>query len=88
MFNSAESGKLIKEFNHERSIRRTVKLLENKHKRIKDDLEQLISHISLLVPIAGLSASDPRYNDLLIDAITRLENEPFAQLLLQLIQNK
>jgi hypothetical protein len=74
---------LADEFRRERSIRRAVAVLEAKRQRIRDDIEQLISHITLLVPPSS-SARDA-YN-MLEDAAGRLGDDAFAQLLLHVLQ--
>ncbi|WP_254657999.1 hypothetical protein [Pleurocapsa sp. PCC 7327] len=68
------------EFVRERSIRRTVKVLEAKRKRIREELEQLIQHLDLLVPSSATSS------DLLQEAIQRIGDDAFSQLLMQLMQ--
>jgi|GEM_PF-4939507 len=72
---------LLMELKRERSIRRAVKVLETKRNGIKEELQQLIKHIALLVPTANESNSE-----LLQEAVKRLEDDGFAQLLLQIIQ--
>ena len=41
---------LLVEFARERSIRRTVRVLQAKRSRLKKELNQLLIHLSLLVP--------------------------------------
>lgn len=76
----SQNYQLADEFRRERSIRRAVTVLEMKRRRIRDDIEQLISQISLLMPP---SSSDREASALLEDAAGRLGDEVFVQLLLQ-----
>jgi hypothetical protein len=80
MCDRPEPDSLMTEFVRERSIRRTVKVLEGKRKRIREELEQLIQHLDLLVP----SSATP--SDLLQEAVERIGDDAFGQLLLQLMQ--
>ncbi|AFY78487.1 MAG: hypothetical protein IGR93_20015 [Hydrococcus sp. C42_A2020_068] len=80
MCDRSEPDSLMTEFVRERSIRRTVKVLEAKRKRIREELEQLIQHLDLLVPSSATSS------DLLQEAIQRIGDDAFSQLLMQLMQ--
>lgn len=80
MCDRPEPDSLMAEFVRERSIRRTVKVLEAKRKRIREELEQLIQHLDLLVPSSATSS------DLLQEAVGRIGDDAFGQLLLQLMQ--
>lgn len=78
---------LSTEFQRERSIRSTVKLLEGKRQRIREELEQLIAHITLLVPsLAKSTNSSTDRAKVLQDAVKRLDDEAFAQLFLAILQ--
>ncbi|MDJ0718970.1 MAG: hypothetical protein QNJ54_32885 [Prochloraceae cyanobacterium] len=78
---------LLTEFRRERSIRRTVKVLEAKRKRIRDELEQLIAHAAMLIPLEKSSISANQTNsDLLQEAVERMGDDAFAQLLLQILR--
>ncbi len=83
-----EEKVLSQKFLRELSIRRSVKLLEGKRKRIKEEIEQLITHISLLVPIAakGCPTSPENHTELLQEAVNRLGDDAFAQLFIQILQ--
>jgi hypothetical protein len=71
----------------EESIRRTLKVLDAKRRSIREELEQLILHMTLLIPLTGIAATSPdSYADLLQDAIQQLEDDAFARLLLQVLQ--
>lgn len=83
MDNRSPDYKLADEFRRERSIRRAVAVLAAKRQRIRDDIEQLISHISLLVPPS--SSGLETYN-VLEDAAERLGDDAFTQLLLHVLQ--
>jgi hypothetical protein len=83
----SESDALLAEFQRERSVRRTVQVLQFKRSRIREDLLQLVKHLSVLVPLTrGVSASGDSQSDLLIEAIGRLDDDSFSQLLLQIIE--
>lgn len=70
------------------SISRAAKVLDAKRQRIREELEQLIYHIALLVPLAGDGNSSTEfYCQLLQDAVERLGDRAFAQLLLQVLQD-
>jgi hypothetical protein len=71
----------------EASIRRTVQVLESKRKRIREELVQLILHISLLVPLADVSThSGEVYTALLQESVQQLGDEAFAELFLQILK--
>lgn len=80
-----EPDALLTEFRRERSVRRTVTVLEAKRKRIRQELRQLIQHLALLIPAEPLVADRPQ-SDLLQEAAKRLGDEAFAELLLQILQ--
>ena len=94
MLESLEQDVLLADFLQQRaqhlrecSIRRTVQLLEAKRRRIREELEQLIGHIALLVPLTGAANnSTESHSQLLRDAVEQLGDEAFAQLLLQVLQ--
>lgn len=50
--------------------------------RINDDLNQLVTHLSLLVPLKN-SNSD---RDVLLEALSRLETDGFTELLKKIIE--
>ena len=83
-----EPDALLQEFRRERSVRRTVNILEAKRLEIRRDLQRLITHIALLLPA---SAQDKINNDLptdlLEEAAKRLGDEAFTDLLLQLLNH-
>jgi hypothetical protein len=80
---------LLIELERERSIRRTVRLLCAKRSRIRDELDRLISHLSLLVAIPHKTAEDPQpESDILIEAAKRLNDPVFTDLLIQIIQER
>lgn len=80
---------LLAELEKERSIRRTVRLLHAKRSRIMEDLDRLVSHLSLLVPLPdkSLEGSKPK-SDILIEAAKRIEDPIFTDLLIKIIQEK
>jgi hypothetical protein len=88
MDNRPTPDALLREFRRERSIRRAVTVLEAKRKHIREELEQLIQHITLLIPLASVSPTTPNSRaELLQDALERLGDDAFAQLLLQILQD-
>jgi hypothetical protein len=86
MSEPSEQDVLAGEFYKERYIRRTLAVLQAKRKRIRDELQQLVTHLNLLVPLAKNYPLNDDRADLLEEAATRLEDEAFAQLLMQVIK--
>lgn len=86
MSNRQDEHGLSQEFRQERSIRRVVDVIETKRRRVRDDLEQLISHIALLVPCTGANCFSEQTYGAIEDAVQRLGDDAFAQLLLQVLQ--
>ncbi|NET33982.1 MAG: hypothetical protein F6K19_18490 [Cyanothece sp. SIO1E1] len=77
------------DFRKECSVRRTARVLELKKKSIQDELEQLLKHMALLVPsmeTIGQSAADGRAQ-LLEEALERLGDQAFTDLVLQVMNN-
>jgi hypothetical protein len=83
MEDPSRSSDLIKEFTRERSIRRILRVLIAKRSRINDDLNQLVTHLGLLVPL-NQNQGD---NDILSEALNRLDNDGFSELLKQIIED-
>lgn len=80
---------LVLELERERSIRRTASLLSAKRSRMRDELDRLISHLSLLVSIPHKTAEDPQpESDILIEAARRINDPVFTELVIQLIQER
>lgn len=80
---------LVLELERERSIRRTARLLYAKRSRIREDLDRLISHLSLLVAVPRRADEDPQpESDILIEAVTRIDDPVFTDLLIQIIQER
>lgn len=80
---------LLLELERERSIRRTARLLCAKRLRMRDELDRLIAHLSLLVAIPRKTAEDPHpESDILIEAAKRIDDPIFTELLVQLIQER
>ncbi len=82
MSDSSTPDALAVELRRERSIRRTLKLLEVKRNQMRADLRQFVTHLTLLLPNKPVK-SDPK---LLTEAIERLGDDAFAQLLTQILQ--
>jgi hypothetical protein len=80
---------LLVELERERSVRRTASLLYAKRSRIRDELDRLISHLSLLVSIPRKTAEDPQPESaILIEAARRIDDPVFTELVIQLIQDR
>lgn len=80
---------LLAQLERERSIRRTAKLLYAKRSRIIDELDRLISHLSLLVAVPRKTLDDPQpESDLLIEAAKRINDPIFSDLIVQVIQDR
>lgn len=80
---------LLKELERERSIRLTARLLYAKRSRVIDELDHLISHLSLLVAIPHKTSDDPYLeSDLLIEAAKRIDDPIFSNLLIEIIQKR
>lgn len=80
---------LLVELERERSVRRTASLLYAKRSRIRDELDRLISHLSLLVAVPRKTAEDPQpESDILIEAAKRIDDPVFTDLVIQLIQER
>ncbi|MEC4983697.1 MAG: hypothetical protein SAJ37_12160 [Oscillatoria sp. PMC 1068.18] len=78
---------LSQEFRHERTIRRTAALLDRKRQRIREDIQQLIAHMAFLVPTIDLSQpGSETQTDLLQEALLRLGDDAFAQMVVQIMQ--
>ncbi|MGF1541736.1 MAG: hypothetical protein ACFCU5_15025 [Pleurocapsa sp.] len=90
MDNPSQGDRLLMEFQTERSIRRVAQLLQDKRSRIRDDLQQLIDHLSLFVPQAAPTDNNRVVNntDILLEAAHRLNDEIFTELLVQIIQTR
>ncbi|BAU66979.1 hypothetical protein STA3757_43850 [Stanieria sp. NIES-3757] len=82
-----EKDALVIEFKKERSIRRTIRVLKAKRSQIRKDLVQLITHLSMLMPL-GKFASTTQLSDvdILKEALARLDDDVFAQLLIEVLQ--
>lgn len=80
---------LLAELERERSIRRTVRLLYAKRSRVIDELDRLISHLSLLVAVPRQTSEDPHpESDLLIEAAKRIDDPIFTNLIIQIIEQR
>ena len=70
----------------ELSIRRTVRVLKAKRSRIRDDLNQLVTHLSLLVPRSKEHGSLRQSSaEIILEALERLDDDAFTQLLTQVM---
>jgi hypothetical protein len=74
-------------FRRECSVRRALDVLSVKHRRIEADLQQFVQHLRLLVPGIELSPT-ARLNEfeILEEALARLEDEAFADLVLRVLE--
>ena len=73
-------------FRRERSVRRTAKVLAAKRQRIREDLGQLLAHLGLLVPATTQVARKPS-DDMLREALGRLEDDAFAQWVMKIVED-
>ena len=80
---------LLAELERERSIRRTVRLLYAKRSRVIDELDRLISHLSLLVAVPRKTTEEPHPESaILIEAAKRIDDPVFTDLVIQIIQQR
>ena len=80
---------LSAELEKERSIRLTVRLLQAKRSRVREELERLITHLALLVALPQNTANDyESKSDILLEAASRIDDDVFTELLVQIIENK
>ena len=86
MDDPSNRDKLLVEFEAERSIRRTARLLREKRSRIREDLKQLVSHLALLLPLPPVADNNPDNAEILIEAANRLNDEVFTELLVEIIR--
>lgn len=88
MSDHPELNELSREFHRERSIRRTLTVLEAKSKSVNNDLERLIRHLKFLLPSTANNSKQSNSHpdlELLKAALERMEDDAFAQLMLALI---
>ena len=80
---------LVLELERERSVRRTARLLSDRRSRMRDELDRLISHLSLLVAVPQKTAEDPQpASGILIEAARRIDDPVFTDLVIQMIQER
>ncbi|MEB3826827.1 hypothetical protein [Phormidium sp. CCY1219] len=80
MNNFHEQDVLFVEVSRERSIRRTLMLLETKRQRIREDLMDLIGSMPLLsLPVQLTQDSPEETRDILQEALSRMGDEAFAR---------
>jgi hypothetical protein len=85
----SKRDRLSVELEKERSVRRTVRLLQAKRSRVREELERLITHLGLLVASPQNTTNDyPSKSDILLEAVSRIEDDVFTELLVQIIENK
>lgn len=77
------NSNMLNEFARERSIRRVLRVLRAKRSRMNEDLNQLVTHLGLLVP-AHHNSPD---GDIVLEALERLEDDGFSNLLEGIIKN-
>ena len=89
MSDQPELNELSQEFHRERSIRRTLTVLEAKSKSVNNDLERLIKHLKFLLPSTAINSNQSNSHpdlEVLKAALERMEDDAFTQLMLALIQ--
>lgn len=89
MNNFYEQDVLLLEVTRERSIRRTVMVLETKRKRIREDLLELIQNMPLLALPVELTRNAPEESqDILLEALSRMGDEAFAHWIAEAILDR
>ncbi len=89
MNNFYEQDVLLLEVTRERSIRRTVMVLETKRKRIREDLLELIQNMPLLALPLELTQDAPEESqDILLEALSRMGDEVFARWIAEAILDR
>lgn len=71
-------------FRRECSTRRAANVLQIKRQRIRDDLRQMLGHISLVVPKMGNGEDS---SEVLNDALSRLGDDAFAELVRTVLED-
>ena len=80
---------LLLELERERSIRRTASLLSARRSRMRDELDRLISHLSLLVAVPRKTVEDPQPESaILIEAAKRIDDPIFTDMVVQLVKER
>lgn len=80
---------LLAELERERSIRRAAKFFHAKRSHVKQELNCLIGHLSLLVAVPSETREDSQpESDILIEAAKRIDDPVFSDLLIQAIQKR
>lgn len=83
-----ERDLVTRQFTRERHIRRTARVLATKRDSIHKDIQQLIAHLSLLLPSSKIAShGDESHSDLLQSALDRLGDDTFTQLIIQVLQD-
>lgn len=72
-------------FRRECSTRRAANVLQVKRQRIRDDLRQMLQHLSLVVPKIN-HAEEYSSNEVLEDALARLGDEAFSDFVRTLLE--
>lgn len=77
----------LDEFWRERSVNRTLRVLEATQKRNREELHQLISSIAnFILPVQFPEHAGEEYGDIMKEALSRLEDEAFANWVLTVFQ--
>ena len=80
---------LLLELERERSVRRTARLLYDRRSRMRDELDRLFSHLSLLVTVPRKTPEDPQpESGILIEAAKRIDDPVFTDLVIQMIRER
>ncbi len=79
----------IEEFWRERSVNRTLRVLETTQQRSRDELYHLINHIAQFVlPVQFPEHSTVEYGEIMQEALSRLGDEAFANWVLAVFNNQ
>lgn len=89
MDNRTQRDADIEEFWRERSVSRTLKVLEVTQQRSRDELHRLMSDIALFVlPIQVPEHAGEEYGEIVKEALSRLGDEAFANWVLTVFYNQ
>ncbi len=82
MYDLPPKKDLLVEFAKERSIRRTVRVLKAKRDRLNTEINQLLTHLSLLLPSSEESGNlRNSSSEIILEALERIDDDVFTKLL-------
>ncbi len=78
---------LLIEFAKERSIRRTVRVLKAKRAHLTSEINQLLTHLSLLLPRSEQSGNlRESSSEIILEALSRLDDDVLTLLLTEVME--